>query len=52
MEGLVFTTLGELLAGGDWFALAAEFYADAPPATALGEADREYWNTRGVAPTF
>jgi predicted unusual protein kinase regulating ubiquinone biosynthesis (AarF/ABC1/UbiB family) len=49
MEGLVFTTLGELRAGGDWFALASEFFADAPPATALGEADLEHWQARGVA---
>src|SRR3954470_1160855 len=52
MEGLVFTTLGELRAGGDWYALAAEFYADAPPSTELGEADLEHWNSRGVAAPF
>src|SRR5215217_712304 len=52
MEGLVFSTLGELRAGADWHGLGAEFFADAPPSTPLGEADREYWNTRGVAPTF
>ena len=39
MEGLIFTTLGELRAGGDWYALASEFFADAPPSTELGEAD-------------
>src|SRR3954462_6688396 len=49
MEGLVFTTLGELRAGGDWYALAAEFYADAPPSTELGEADLDHWQSRGVA---
>ena len=49
MEGLIFTTLGELRAGGDWHALASEFFADAPPSTALGEADSEYWGSRGVA---
>ena len=48
MEGLIFTTLGELRAGGDWYSLASEFYADAPPSTALGEADLEHWNSRGV----
>ena len=31
MEGLVFTTLGELRAGADWHALASEFFADARP---------------------
>ena len=40
MEGLIFSTLGELRAGGDWHALALEFFADAPPSTPLGEADR------------
>jgi hypothetical protein len=49
MEGLIFSTLGELRAGGDWHALASEFFADAPPSTDLGEADLEYWNSRGVA---
>ena len=32
MEGLVFSTLGELRAGADWLALAREFFADAPDA--------------------
>ena len=40
MEGLVFSTLGELRAGADWYALAQEFYDDAPPSTPLGEDDR------------
>ena len=48
MEGLVFATLGELRAGGDWHALAQEFFADAQPSTPLGEADIEHWNSRGV----
>jgi hypothetical protein len=52
MEGLVLSTLGELRAGGDWFALASEFFADAPPSTELGEADLEHWESRGVAPTI
>jgi hypothetical protein len=52
MEGLIFTSLGELRAGGDWFALASEFFADAPPSTELGEADHEYWGSRGVAPAL
>ena len=41
MEGLIFSTLGELRAGGDWHALALEFFADAPPSTPLGEVDRQ-----------
>jgi predicted unusual protein kinase regulating ubiquinone biosynthesis (AarF/ABC1/UbiB family) len=52
MEGLIFTTLGELRAGGDWYVLASEFFADAPPSTELGEADSEYWGSRGVASTL
>ena len=36
MEGLVFSTLGELRAGADWYALAQEFFADGPPSTPLG----------------
>src|SRR4051812_13678157 len=32
MEGLIFTTLGELRAGADWHALAKEFFADEPTA--------------------
>ncbi len=32
MEGLVFSTLGELRAGADWFALASEFFAERPTA--------------------
>jgi hypothetical protein len=49
MEGLVFTTLGELRAGADWHALAREFFAGDAPSTALGEADLEHWEARGVA---
>jgi hypothetical protein len=32
MEGLVFSSLGELRAGADWRALAEEFFADRPAA--------------------
>jgi hypothetical protein len=32
MEGLVFSTLGELRAGADWRALAEEFFAERPAA--------------------
>src|SRR3954463_8500641 len=39
MEGLVFATLGEARAAADWNAIAREYYLDAPPATALGEAE-------------
>jgi predicted unusual protein kinase regulating ubiquinone biosynthesis (AarF/ABC1/UbiB family) len=40
MEGLVFSSLGELRAGAEWFGLAQEFFAGAPPSTPLGEAER------------
>jgi predicted unusual protein kinase regulating ubiquinone biosynthesis (AarF/ABC1/UbiB family) len=47
MEGLVFSTLGELRAGGEWDALAREYFADGPPSTELGELDAEFWRRRG-----
>jgi predicted unusual protein kinase regulating ubiquinone biosynthesis (AarF/ABC1/UbiB family) len=46
MEGLVFSTLGELRAQADWAALGHEYYADGAPATALGELDQEFWGDR------
>jgi predicted unusual protein kinase regulating ubiquinone biosynthesis (AarF/ABC1/UbiB family) len=36
MEGLLFSVLGELRAGGDWGAMAAEYIAGGPPTTELG----------------
>jgi hypothetical protein len=47
MEGLVLTTLGELRAGGDWHALAKEYFAEAGPSTPLGEQDAAFWRERG-----
>jgi predicted unusual protein kinase regulating ubiquinone biosynthesis (AarF/ABC1/UbiB family) len=47
MEGLVFSTLGELRAKGDWGALGREYFAQAPPSTPLGEQDAAFW---GFAP--
>jgi predicted unusual protein kinase regulating ubiquinone biosynthesis (AarF/ABC1/UbiB family) len=49
MEGLVFATLGELRAKADWNAVAREFYADAPPSTALGAAEAAFWAPRSAA---
>jgi predicted unusual protein kinase regulating ubiquinone biosynthesis (AarF/ABC1/UbiB family) len=49
MEGLVFSTLGELRAGADWHAIASEFFADAPPSTTLGEEDAAFWARRAPA---
>ena len=43
MEGLVFSTLGELRAGADWSALGSEYWGDAPPSTPLGEQDAQFW---------
>jgi predicted unusual protein kinase regulating ubiquinone biosynthesis (AarF/ABC1/UbiB family) len=43
MEGLVFSTLGELRARGDWHALAREYFDDVSPSTALGEQDAAFW---------
>ncbi len=48
MEGLVFSTLGELRAGGDWAALGREFFAESEPSTALGRIDAEFWASRGL----
>ena len=48
MEGLVFSTLGELRAGADWSALGREFFGGAEPSTPLGELDAEFWASRGV----
>ena len=49
MEGLVFTTLGELRAGGDWNAIAREYFGGEPPSTPLGEEDAAFWQERGLA---
>jgi predicted unusual protein kinase regulating ubiquinone biosynthesis (AarF/ABC1/UbiB family) len=46
MEGLVFSTLGELRAQADWAALGDEYHADGPPATALGGLDQDFWGDR------
>ena len=42
MEGLLFSVLGELRAGGDWGQLALEYIADVPPSTPLGEIEAAY----------
>jgi predicted unusual protein kinase regulating ubiquinone biosynthesis (AarF/ABC1/UbiB family) len=48
MEGLVFSTLGELRAQADWAALGDEYHADAASGTALGELDQAFWGDRGT----
>jgi hypothetical protein len=46
MELQVLSVLGELGAGGDWGAIAAEHYAAAPVSTALGSEDRAFFERR------
>jgi predicted unusual protein kinase regulating ubiquinone biosynthesis (AarF/ABC1/UbiB family) len=43
MEGLVFSTLGELRARAHWAALGREYHAGAEPSTRLGELDASFW---------
>ena len=43
MEGLVLSTLGELRAGADWHALAAEYWGGGAPSTPLGVEDAAFW---------
>jgi predicted unusual protein kinase regulating ubiquinone biosynthesis (AarF/ABC1/UbiB family) len=49
MEGLVFSTLGELRARADWSALGREYHAGAAPQTALGHADAAFWSRGSLA---
>jgi len=49
MDGLVLAVLGELRAGADWAALAAEYFAAAPPSTPLGEQDAAFWTNDSLA---
>jgi predicted unusual protein kinase regulating ubiquinone biosynthesis (AarF/ABC1/UbiB family) len=48
MEGLVFSTLGELRAGADWNAVGSEYFAESAPSTPLGELDAAFWASRDV----
>ncbi len=43
MHAIVHVVLGQLRAGADWGAIAAEYLHDEPPATPLGEAEAEYF---------
>ena len=47
MHGIVAVVLGQLRAGADWGAIAAEYLHGAPPATPLGEAEAEFFARRG-----
>ncbi len=48
MHAIVAIVLGQLRAGADWGAIAAEYLQGAPPATALGEAEAA-WRAPGVS---
>ena len=43
MELQLLSLLGELRAGADWAAIAAEHHSDRPAPTALGRADRAFF---------
>ena len=47
MHAIVGIVLGQLRAGADWGAIAAEYLHGEPPATPLGEAEAEYFTRRG-----
>jgi predicted unusual protein kinase regulating ubiquinone biosynthesis (AarF/ABC1/UbiB family) len=47
MEVQVLSVLGELGAGADWGAIAAEHYAAEPASTELGREDRAFFERRG-----
>jgi predicted unusual protein kinase regulating ubiquinone biosynthesis (AarF/ABC1/UbiB family) len=42
MHGIVAVVLGQLRAGADWGAIAAEYLHGEPPATSLGQAEAEF----------
>jgi predicted unusual protein kinase regulating ubiquinone biosynthesis (AarF/ABC1/UbiB family) len=46
MHGIVAVVLGQLRAGADWGAIAAEYLHGGPPATPLGEAEAGYFASR------
>ena len=47
MHGIVAVVLGQLRAGADWGAIAAESLHGEAPATPLGEAEAEFLGTAG-----
>ena len=47
MELQVLSVLGDLRAGADWGALAAEHHAGAPPSTVLGQEDQAFFARAG-----
>jgi hypothetical protein len=49
MHGIVAVVLGQLRAGADWGAIAAEYLHGEPASTPLGEAEAAYLGRRGRA---
>src|SRR3954454_13571974 len=47
MHGIVAVVLGQLRAGADWGAIAAEYMHEEPPSTPLGEAEAAFFARRG-----
>ena len=47
MHGIVAVVLGQLRAGADWGAIAAEYLHGEPPATPLGQAEADFFARRG-----
>src|SRR5215216_2639407 len=47
MHAIVAVVLEQLRAGADWGAIAAEYLHAEPPATALGQAERDFFARRG-----
>lgn len=47
MHGIVAVVLGQLRAGADWGAIAAEYLHGEAPATPLGQAEAEFLAGRG-----
>jgi hypothetical protein len=43
MHGIVAVALGQLRAGADWGAIAAEYLHGTPPATPLGQAEADFF---------
>jgi hypothetical protein len=48
----VFAVLGQLRASGNWHRMARETWFGDSPATALGEAEHEYFSRRGIKIVF
>jgi hypothetical protein len=47
MHGIVAVVLGQLRAGADWGAIAAEYLHGEPPSTPLGDAEAAFLTSRG-----